>query len=87
MGLQNQTQPNGHIEHYKVKLVAKGFTQKNAVDLKGTFSYVSKKDSFRIIIAIVPHYDLELYQIDVKIAFLNGNSDEGLYGSTGRLHG
>ena len=29
--------------------------------------------------ALVAHYDLELYQIDVKMAFLNGNIDETIY--------
>ena len=40
---------------------------------------VSKKDSFRIIMALVPYYDLELHQIDVKTAFLNGNLEEDVY--------
>ena len=38
-----------------------------------------KKDSLRIIMAIIAHYDLELHQIDVKTAFLNGNLDEEVY--------
>ena len=37
------------------------------------------------ILAIVAWMDLELYQIDVKIAFLNGELDEDLYESTFRL--
>jgi hypothetical protein len=40
---------------------------------------VSSKDSFRIIMALVAHYDLELHQMDVKTAFLNGNLQENVY--------
>ena len=29
--------------------------------------------------ALVAHYDLELHQMDVKTAFLNGNIDETIY--------
>ena len=36
-------------------------------------------DSFRIIMALVAHYDLELHQMDVKTAFLNGDLDENVY--------
>ncbi|RVW93907.1 Retrovirus-related Pol polyprotein from transposon TNT 1-94 [Vitis vinifera] len=42
-------------------------------------SNVSTKDSFRIIMALVAHYDLELHQMDVKTAFLNGDIDETIY--------
>ena len=42
-------------------------------------SPVCKKDSLRIIMNIVAHYDLELHQMDVKTAFLNGNSEEKVY--------
>ena len=62
---------NGNIERHKARLVAKGFTQKDGVDFKETFSHVSKKDSFRIIMVMVAHSDLELHQMDVKSAFLN----------------
>ena len=37
------------------------------------------KDSFRIIMELVPHYDLELHQMDVKIAFLKGDIEETIY--------
>nr|KYP38279.1 Retrovirus-related Pol polyprotein from transposon TNT 1-94 [Cajanus cajan] len=69
----------GNIERYKARLVAKGFTQKEGIDYKETFSPVSSKDSFRIIMALVAHYDLELHQMDVKTAFLNGDIEETIY--------
>jgi hypothetical protein len=40
---------------------------------------VSSKDSFRIIMTLVAHYDLELYQMDVKTTFLTGNLQENVY--------
>jgi len=40
------------------------------------------KDSFRTKIALVAYFNLELYQMDVKTLFLNGNIDEPLYGAT-----
>ncbi len=51
----------GNIEKFKARLVAKGFTQREGIDYNETFSPVSCKDSFRIIMALVAHYDLELH--------------------------
>jgi hypothetical protein len=59
--------------------VAKGFTQREEIDYNETFSRVSSKDFFRIIMALVVHYNLELHQIDVKTTFLNGDLYENVY--------
>ena len=70
---------NGNVKRYKSCLVTKGFTQKEGIDYKETFSPVSTKDSFRTIMALVAHFDLELHQMDVKTTFLNGNIDKTIY--------
>jgi hypothetical protein len=59
--------------------MAKCFTQREEIDYNETFSPVSSKNSFRIITALVAHYNLELYQIDVKTIFLNGDLYENVY--------
>ena len=69
----------GNIERYKVRLVTKGFTQKEGIDYTKTFSLVSKKDSLRIILALVAHFDLELQKMDVKTTFLIGDLKEKVY--------
>jgi len=69
----------GNIKRFKARLVVKGFTQREGIDYNETFSLVSCKDSFRIIMALVAHYDLELHQMDVKTAFLNGDLYENVY--------
>ena len=64
------------MERYKARLVSKVFTQNEGIDYTETFSPMYKKDSLRIILALVAQFDLELQQMDVKIAFLNGDLEE-----------
>jgi hypothetical protein len=70
---------NGNIERFKAQLVAKDFTQSEGIDYTEIFSPVSCMDSLRIIMALVENYDLELHQMDVKTAFLNGDLLENVY--------
>jgi hypothetical protein len=69
----------GNIDRFKARVVAKGFTQREGIDYTETFSSVSCKDSLRIIMVLVAHYALELYQMDVKTTFLNGDMLENVY--------
>ena len=76
----------GNIERYKARLAAKGFTQKEGIDYKETFSPVSKKNSLYIIMALVAHFDLELQQMDVKKGFYQWTfRGRGLHETTRRI--
>ncbi|KAK9913446.1 hypothetical protein M0R45_037262 [Rubus argutus] len=78
---------DGTIERYKARLVAKGFTQKEGIDFNETFSPVSTKDAFRIIMALVAYFNMELHQMDVKTAFLNGDlEEENIHEAARRIH-
>jgi hypothetical protein len=61
------------------RLVAKGFQQVQGIDYDKTFSLVAMLKSIRIILAIATYVDYEIWQMDVKTAFLNGNLDEDVY--------
>ena len=69
---KKKTDNDGNVTVYKARLVAKGFRQVQGIDYDETFSPVAKLKSARIMLAIAAFYDYEIWQMDVKTAFLNG---------------
>ena len=67
---------DGNVETFKTRLVAKGYTQKEGIAYEETFLPVAILKSIRILLSIAAHYDYEIWQMDVKTAFLNGNLKE-----------
>ena len=61
----------------KLDLSQKGFRQVQGVDYNEIFSTVAMLKSVRIMLAIATFY--EIWQMDVKTAFLNGFLKEELY--------
>ncbi|KAL0463005.1 UNVERIFIED_CONTAM: Retrovirus-related Pol polyprotein from transposon TNT 1-94 [Sesamum latifolium] len=57
------------VTAFKARLVAKGYTQPP----------VAMAKSIRILLAIAAWYDYEIWQMDVKTAFLNGFVEEEIY--------
>ncbi|CAA7021408.1 unnamed protein product [Microthlaspi erraticum] len=70
---------DGNIQIYKARLVAKGYKQIHGVDYDETYSPVAMLKSIRILLATAAYYDYEIWQMDVKTAFLNGKLEEDVY--------
>ena len=64
---------------YKVRLIAKGYAQREGIDYNEIFSHVVKHSSIQILLTLVAQYELDLDQLNVKTAFLYGDLDEEIY--------
>ncbi|KAK8547477.1 hypothetical protein V6N12_031614 [Hibiscus sabdariffa] len=71
---KKKTDMDGNVQTYKGRLVAKGFRQIHGVDYDETFSPVAMFKSIRILLAVAAFHDYEIWQMDVKTAFLNGKT-------------
>lgn len=70
---------NGVITRYKARLVAKGFTQTYGVDYFDIHSPTPRRESFKLVLMYAASHDTELYQLDFKNAFLQGELNEVIY--------
>ena len=76
---KNKFDEHGTVIRNKSRLVAQGYTQVEGVDFDETFAPVARLESIRILLAIASHLNFNLYQMDVKSAFLNGMLQEEVY--------
>ena len=67
------------METYKVHLVVKGYHQRYGVNYDETFSLMTMLKFIRIVLVIVVRLDYEIWQMDIKTAFLNGELEEEEY--------
>ena len=74
---KRKTDADSSVTINKARIVAKGFRQVQGVDYDETFSPVEMLKSVRIMLAIAAFY--EIWQMDLKTAFLNGFLKEELY--------
>ena len=70
---------DGTIEQHKARLVAQGFSQIYGMDYDETFCPVVRPESVRTVIAFAAKNKMNLHQMDVSTAFLNGVLEEEVY--------
>nr|GEY28310.1 hypothetical protein [Tanacetum cinerariifolium] len=56
-----------------------GFRQKEGIDYFDTYAPVARITTIRLLLALAAIHNLAIHQMDVKIAFLNGDLDEEVY--------
>ena len=74
-----KTHADGTLEKYKVRWVAKGFSQRKGKDYWETFSPVVRMSSVRTLLSIATAAGLQVRQCDIKTAFLEADLEEEIY--------
>ncbi|GJT35879.1 retrovirus-related pol polyprotein from transposon TNT 1-94 [Tanacetum coccineum] len=69
----------GGILKNKARLVARGYRQEEGIDFEESFAPMARLDAIRIFLAYAAHMNMIVYQMDVKMAFLNGSLCEEVY--------
>ncbi|GKC20651.1 retrovirus-related pol polyprotein from transposon TNT 1-94, partial [Tanacetum coccineum] len=69
---KNKTDAANKTIRYKSRLIAKGYRQEEGIDFKESFAPVARVEAVRMFVAYAVHKNFTIYQMDVKIAFLNG---------------
>ncbi|RDY01436.1 hypothetical protein CR513_15229, partial [Mucuna pruriens] len=64
------------LERYKVRLVAKRYTQTYKIDYEETFAPVAKMNMVRVILSLAALFGWNLQQFVVKNAFFHGDLEE-----------
>ena len=74
-----KTKFDGSVERYKACLMAKRFNQEYGIDYEETFVLVARLTSARSFLAVAFVRCWDIFQMNVKNAFLNGDLNEEVY--------
>ncbi|GJU87951.1 retrovirus-related pol polyprotein from transposon TNT 1-94 [Tanacetum coccineum] len=69
----------GRVLKNKARLVAQGFRQEEGIDFEESFAPVARIKAIRIFVANAANKNMTIFQMDVKMAFLNGELKEEVY--------
>jgi len=71
--------PDNTVEHYRSRLVAKGYSQRPGYDYTEIFAPTFQPASLRLIIALAAKEALKMCSVDISSAFTYGELDEVIY--------
>ncbi|GJY54548.1 retrovirus-related pol polyprotein from transposon TNT 1-94 [Tanacetum coccineum] len=74
-----KTDEFGGVLNNKARLVAHGFRQEEGIDFEESFAPVARIEAISIFVANAAHKNTTIYQMDVKMAFLNGELKKEVY--------
>ncbi|GKD31781.1 retrovirus-related pol polyprotein from transposon TNT 1-94 [Tanacetum coccineum] len=69
---KNKCDEENTVIRKKDHLVAKGYNQHEGIDFEESFAPVARLEAVRLFVAYAAHKSFPVYQMDVKITFLNG---------------
>ncbi|GJY72573.1 retrovirus-related pol polyprotein from transposon TNT 1-94 [Tanacetum coccineum] len=69
----------GGILKNKTRLVARGYRQEEGINFEESFALVARLDAIQIFLAYAAHMNMINYQMDLKMAFLNGILRDEVY--------
>ena len=70
---------DGKFDRFKARLVAQGYTQEHGIEYQEVYAPVIRYSAIRSLLALANHFDLEIHQLNVKTAFLQGTLDTEIY--------
>nr|GEY13956.1 retrotransposon protein, putative, unclassified [Tanacetum cinerariifolium] len=74
-----KTDEFGGVLKNKARLVAQGFRQEEGINFEESFAPVARKEAIHIFIENATNKNITIFQMDVKMAFLNGELKEEVY--------
>nr|GEX65672.1 retrovirus-related Pol polyprotein from transposon TNT 1-94 [Tanacetum cinerariifolium] len=75
----NQAEDEQLQEHEFINPFSKGYAQEEGIDFEESFAPVARLEVIQIFVAYAAHKSFPIYQMDVKMEFLNGPLKEEVY--------
>ena len=72
---KNKLDEAGKVTRNKVRLVCEGYAQVDGI----YYALVARMEAIKLILAYACSKQIKVYQMDVKLAFLNGELEEYVY--------
>ena len=73
---RNKMNEDGQVIRNRARLVCKGYAQIKGIDVEETFSPIARMEAIKMILAYDFSKDINVYHMDLKSSFLNGEIEE-----------